>query len=85
MGVWGRESYITLGSPCDVTAFHKMKYGGRGFYITLFSPSDVTAFHRIDAYTDKLVSLVLSIIISRGVVHQTGVSGSVQGELPTSC
>ena len=39
-------SYITLFSPSDVTAFHKMKYGGWGYYTTLFSPSDVTAFHR---------------------------------------
>ena len=43
----GEGSYITLFSPSDVTAFHRMKYGGGGYYITLFSPSDVTAFHRI--------------------------------------
>ena len=41
-------SYITLFSPSDVAAFHRMKYGGGGYYITLFSPSDVTAFHRIE-------------------------------------
>ena len=41
----GEGSYITLFSPSDVTAFHRMKYG-EGCYITLFSPSDVTAFHR---------------------------------------
>ena len=28
--VWGRGSYITLFSPSDVTAFHRMKYGGGG-------------------------------------------------------
>ena len=44
----GEGFYITLFSPIDVTAFHRMKYGGRGCYITLFSPSDVTAFHRIE-------------------------------------
>ena len=44
----GEGSYITLFSPSDVTALHRMKYGGGGFIIiTLFSPSDVTAFHRI--------------------------------------
>ena len=42
----GKGSYITLFSPSDVTAFHRIKYGG-GSYITLFSPCDVTAFHRI--------------------------------------
>ena len=26
----GEGSYITLFSPSDVTAFHKMKYGGEG-------------------------------------------------------
>ena len=46
---YGGSSYITLFSPSDVTAFHRMKYGGRGCYITFFSPSDVTAFHRIEA------------------------------------
>ena len=39
----GEGSYITLFSPSDVTAFHRMKYGGGGYYIILFSPSDVTA------------------------------------------
>ena len=43
----GEGSYITLFSPSDVTAFHRMKCGGRGCYITLFLPSDVPAFHRI--------------------------------------
>ena len=43
----GEGSYITLFSPSDVTAFHRMKYGEGGYYITLFSPSDVTAFHII--------------------------------------
>ena len=43
----GEGSYIALFSPSDVTAFHRMKYGGGGCYITLFSPSDITAFHRI--------------------------------------
>ena len=43
----GEGSYITLFSPSDVTAFHRMKYGGRGYYITLFLLSDVAAFHRI--------------------------------------
>ena len=28
--VWGRGCYITLFSPSDVTAFHRMKYGGGG-------------------------------------------------------
>ena len=46
MKYWGC-SYITLFSPSDVTAFHRMKYGGGGYYIPLFSPSDVTGFHRI--------------------------------------
>ena len=35
------------GGLSDVTAFHRMKYGGGGCYITLFSPSDLIAFHRI--------------------------------------
>ena len=45
----GEGSYITLFSPSDVTAFHRIKWGlwERGCYITLFSPSDVSAFHRI--------------------------------------
>ena len=52
--VWGRGCYVTLFSPSDVTAFHRIRYcmsqnevWGRGCYVTLFSPSDVTAFHRI--------------------------------------
>ena len=44
---YGEGSYIALFSPSDVTALHKMKYGGRRCYITLFSPSDVTAFHKM--------------------------------------
>ena len=28
--VLGRGSYIALFSPSDVTAFHRMKYGGGG-------------------------------------------------------
>ena len=47
----GEGSYITLFSPSDLTAFHRMKYGGGGCYITLFSPSDVTAFHIIHLNT----------------------------------
>ena len=45
----GEGCYITLFSPSDVTAFHRMKYGGGGAcYITLFSQSDVSAaFHRM--------------------------------------
>ena len=43
----GEGSYITLFSPSDVTAFHRMKYGEGCYNITLFSPSDVTVFHRI--------------------------------------
>ena len=43
----GEGYYITLFSPSDVTAFHRMKYGGGGCYITLFPPSDITAFHII--------------------------------------
>ena len=41
----GEGSYMTLFSPSDVTALHRMKYGGEGgggYYITFFSPSDVT-------------------------------------------
>ena len=44
---YGEGYHITLFLPSDVTAFHRMKYGGGGCYITLFSPSDITAFHRI--------------------------------------
>ena len=44
---YGEGSYVTLFSPIDVTAFHKIKHRRGGYYITLFSPSDVTAFHRI--------------------------------------
>ena len=44
--VWRRGCYITLFSPSDVTALHRMTYG-EGCHITLFSPSDVTAFHRM--------------------------------------
>ena len=44
------SSYKTLFSPSDVTAFHRIKYGGGGCYITLFSPRDVTAFHRIHLF-----------------------------------
>ena len=62
----GEGSYITLFSPSDVTAFHRMKYGGGGYYITLLSPSDVTAFHRIwfgnDVYTCTDLHVVIHII-----------------------
>ena len=54
--VWGGGAYITLFSPSDVTALHRMKYGGRGCYITLFSPSDVTAFHRICLIWDQTLT-----------------------------
>ena len=55
----GEGFYITLFSPSDVTAFHRMKYGGRGYYITLFSPGDVTAFHRIgDEYLPVFLTWV---------------------------
>ena len=58
----GEGSYITFFSPSDVTAFHRMKYGGGGV-ITLFSPSDFTAFHIIplNAY-DTLFLLVYLVI-----------------------
>ena len=49
----GEGSYITLFSPNDFTAFHRMKYG-KGCYIALFSPSDVSAFHRITAYNVEI-------------------------------
>ena len=52
----GEGSYITLFSPSDVTAFHRMKYGRVGCYITLFSPSDVTAFHRINVFLQNRCS-----------------------------
>ena len=42
----GEGCYITFFSPSDVTAFHRMKYGG-GVLHNLVSPSDVTAFHRM--------------------------------------
>ena len=42
----GEGCYITLFSPSDVTAFHRLKYGGRVLY-NLISPCDVTVFHII--------------------------------------
>ena len=54
----GEGSYITLFSPSDVTAFHRMKYGGG-----VFSQSDVTAFHRntFRIYTQWTVIICHSI------------------------
>ena len=43
----GEGSYIILFSPSDVTAFHRMKYGGGVLHNLVFSPSDVIAFYRI--------------------------------------
>ena len=56
----GEGSYITLFSPSDVTAFHRMKYGGGGSHITLFSPSDDTAFHRMKYGGGVLYNLVFT-------------------------
>ena len=62
----GECSYITLFSPSDVTAFHRMKYGGRGDYITLFSPSDVTAFHRIDMLVQYRPTALAKAVVTHG-------------------
>ena len=55
----GEGSYITLFSPSDVTAFHRMKYGGGLLYNLVFT-SDVTAFHRMKYGGGLLYNLVFT-------------------------
>ena len=59
--VWGRGCYITLFSPSDVTAFHRIQWSmGEDSYITFFSPSDVTVFHRMKYGGGVLYNLVFT-------------------------
>ena len=51
----GERYYITLFSPSDVTAFHRMKYGGGGV---------IYCFHRVTSlrFTELQPRLLLDVI-----------------------